>query len=411
MGLRRLYKDIKEGVGYIYYTRVFTPRKVRSMREQARIHVIFVITELGMWKTERLYLEMKKHPRFAPVIRVLPYALSKHVGKEVAEYFEKKGYDYEFVAADERLQSSFKADIIFYSKPYSWEYERLHTLQKNKDALFAYVSYGFHNVLSGFVCNQPLHNYCWQYYFENETCAQEVSKLMRNKGRNVRITGIPMMDDFTQPASSYRDLWKKQESRKKRIIWAPHHSVSSENKYLRYSTFLEYAGFMLELAQKYKEQVQFLFKPHPRLLLSLYELWGKERTDAYYAQWDAMENAQMELGQYIDFFMTSDAMIHDCSSFSIEYLYARKPVMFLRRGEEGNQGTGLNSFSKQAYGLHYMADSKQDIEHFIQDVVICGNDEKKEERQAFYAQNLIPTNGCTACQNILEAILGEDGKN
>lgn len=410
MGLRRLYKDIRGRIGYLYYTRIFTPYKVKQIRKKARIDVIFVITELGMWKTERLYLQMREHPRFNPMIRVMSNVENKLVVKDVLTYLEKKGYEYKYVEPNERLQKYGKADVIFYSKPYLWEFEKLHTFLKNKYALLAYVSYGFHNIKTDFICNQPLHNYCWQYYFENQPCAQDLSLIMENKGRNIKVTGVPMMDDFLLPRSSYRDLWKKQNRKKKRMIWAPHYSFSASNDHLRYSTFMEYASEMLGLAEKYKDHVQFLFKPHPLLLSKLYEFWGKERTDTYYAQWASMENTQIELGQYIDFFMTSDAMIHDCSSFTIEYLYACKPVMHLKRGAEGNQGENLNCFAKRAYELHYIGENKQDIEAFIQEVVISGNDVKKEERQAFYNEYLLPPNGKTACQNIIDAILGKEAE-
>lgn len=394
----------KGRIGFIYYTRVFTPVKAFLIRRKKQINVIFAITELGVWKTEELYLQMKKHPRFNPVLRVLPTWENRQAQGEVTAYLVEKGYEYEVVCPDEPLQKDFKADIIFYQKPYLWVYAPLHTFLHNKNALFCYVSYGYHNIVNDYICNQPLHNYAWQYYFENEACAQETALVMANKGKNIKITGVPMTDAFLLPLSSYKNKWKQQSADKKKIIWAPHFSFASD--VFNYSTFLRYADFMLEIAQKYVSQVQFLFKPHPLLMPHLYDFWGKEKTDAYYAQWLSMENTQMELGQYVDFFMTSDAMIHDCGSFTNEYIYTHNPVMYLNREGTDSHDSNLNSFAKQAYHLHYMGNNEQDIEDFIVNV-INGQDEMAAERQAYYDKYLLPHNGQTACQNIIDAIWGE----
>ena len=46
------------------------PQKIRNVRKKDKIKVLFVLTELGPWKTEILYLTMLKHPRFEPIIGV-----------------------------------------------------------------------------------------------------------------------------------------------------------------------------------------------------------------------------------------------------------------------------------------------------------------------------------------------------
>lgn len=90
---------------------------------------------------------------------------------------------------------------------------------------------------------------------------------------------------------------------------------------------------MVTFAQKYKDKVQIVFKPHPMLYRTLCEHseWGKERTDAYYSMWNNMSNTQLEEGDYTELFMQSDAMIHDCGSFILEYLAVDKPCMFLKK--------------------------------------------------------------------------------
>ena len=96
-------------------------------------------------------------------------------------------------------------------------------------------------------------------------------------------------------------------------------------------------------------------------------------------------------------------MIHDCSSFTIEYHYTQNPVMFLTRntGAENSR----NEFAQKAYNLHYIGTTNEQIEKFIKDV-INGIDPLKMERTKFYKECLVPPYGKKACENIINAILG-----
>ena len=40
------------------------------MRQKPKIKMLFVISEISIWKTESLYCEMLKHPRFEPILGV-----------------------------------------------------------------------------------------------------------------------------------------------------------------------------------------------------------------------------------------------------------------------------------------------------------------------------------------------------
>lgn len=155
--------------------------------------------------------------------------------------------------------------------------------------------------------------------------------------------------------------------------------------------------------QNIKNDIQIVFKPHPLLLTKLYNIWGKEKTDHYYSQWEKGDNTQIALGDYVPLFLYSDAMIHDCGSFTVEYLYTKKPVMYLVKDE--HHADDLNEFGKKAFDLHYKGRCVEDVENFIKDV-IAGRDEKKNEREIFYQDYLLPPDGNTASDNIIKAILG-----
>ena len=132
--------------------------------------------------------------------------------------------------------------------------------------------------------------------------------------------------------------------------------------------------------------------------------WGKQKTDAYYEAWATQHNTQLETGGYIDLFMTSDAMIHDSGSFCVEYHYTKNPVMYMAKNFE-EQVSVKGDFGQLAMRLHYVGSNQSDIIRFIDDVVQNGNDSMKEHRNDFYNQYLLPPNGKTVAENIIEVLL------
>ena len=151
------------------------------MRRKPVINVIFVIAELGMWKTENLYQAMLTHPRFNPVLRVVPTPENQKAQQEVVEYLNRKGYNYRAIDEHTPLQEGFQTDIIFYQKPYHFSYYKPQRFDQNLNTLFCYLHYGAHDYVSNLTANSILHNIAWQYYCENKSCAEDIAKLMDNK--------------------------------------------------------------------------------------------------------------------------------------------------------------------------------------------------------------------------------------
>ena len=223
--------------------------------------------------------------------------------------------------------------------------------------------------------------------------------------RNSRITGSSKADAFLQRAQAGpTSPWKPQAAPRppKRIIWAPHHSIGGGS--LAYSNFLAVADDFLALALRMAGTVQFAFKPHPLLRTTLYahKEWGPERTDAYYRTWSEAPNLQFEDGDYVDLFLTSDALIHDCGSFTAEYLMTRRPVLYLAKQ---HHDATLNGFGIEAFALHYQGSTMADVERFLTDTVLGGADPLAPQREAFFRTHLTPPDGRTAAENMIHEIL------
>ena len=394
----------------------------RPIRRNGRIRALFIIHDLASWKSELLYREMLRHPSFEPLICVTA-SREEDDTAAIRRYLDERGYGYGTLGRTGSLRRAFNPDIIFYQKPYDRLLPHRMEFRRNLYALSCYVNYAFHSIDEPWVYDSSIFENSWQVYFENDAAAVGYRRQMGPLARNLRITGLPMMDELNMPSECFVDPWKPQPGPRKRVIIAPHYSIG--DCYTHQSTFLEYFDFLPELAQRYADTVQFAFKPHPLLRERLYALWGRERTDGYYEQWDRMPNAQLFEGRYIDLFKYSDAMVHDCVSFAIEYHYTRNPVLFLCREGEDLEST-LNTFALEARQLHYRAHSSEDIVRFI-DELLLGNDPLRSAREAFYRTELLPPGAgqeaadpdaagdgseaaagavrSTAAENIIDAIL------
>ena len=188
-----------------------------------------------------------------------------------------------------------------------------------------------------------------------------------------------------------------------KIIWAPHHSILKDDT-LDYSNFLNIAEDMLNIASKYKDYIQIAFKPHPHLKRKLYKMqgWGIEKTNQYYLKWNELPNTILVEGDYIDLFMTSDAMIHDCSSFSVEYLYVNKPVLYLTKN---NHLDFLCNFGEMAFNMHYKGSTVGDVEKFLKNVVLDGCDSMKMQRNMFMIKYLLPSHGINVAENMFNEVV------
>lgn len=384
-----------------------------NLKGKEKIRCVYFALFESVWKYDSVFKLMLQHPRFDPIILVCPIV---NYGKEsmlrqmdeAYNAYKMKGYPVIKAYNEESnsyvdVRKELKPDLIVYTNPYKGLIDSRYYITNYFDILSFYVHYGFNSVTEwDLLYKQLLTNVVWRYYVESPLHLGYVKDHSYNKGQNCVITGYPGVEEFMDKNYMIKvNPWKIKARNVKRIIWAPHHTI--ENKgIIRFSTFLRYADYMLDLAKCFNEQAQFAFKPHPVLKDKLYKYWGKEKTDSYYKQWESQPNTILAEGEYLDLFLTSDAMIHDSGSFLIEYLYVRKPVMRLMNGD--NIEITLNSFAKKCLDVYYKGFNEEDIEKFINNV-IKGVDPLCEKREKHYNEYLQPYNGKLPSQNIIENIL------
>lgn len=385
---------------------------VWRLRHKTQINVVFIASSLSMWRYQNLYELLAKHPRFNVSILILPFKpYTKEQQKtdvdKLVDFFTNKGCSCTLGVLDDDahidLRNGLKPDILFYPQPYGGNFDPDFDSMNFFDKLICYYPYAFWRNKDWWSYDLPFHNKAWKLFYSTELHRKDAQEYAFNKGRNVEVVGYPNADNFL--FRKHQDVWKPQDKSKKRIIWAPHFTIFSGG-FITQSNFLWMADLMLEIAEKYSERIQFVFKPHPRLFSELckHEKWGEEKAKQYYAKWEERENTQLESGEFVDLFMTSDAMIHDSGSFCVEYHYSGNPVMYIANNFE-EQVADMAEFGQLAMRQHYVGQNEEDIVRFIEDVVLVGNDPMKEGREEFVRQHLIPPHGKTVAQNTMDVLL------
>lgn len=354
---------------------------IEEKKGKKKIKVVFLAIHKSVWKVDPVFKKMLDDPLFEPIILVCPYTVYGEERmwedmKDTYEYFDEKGYPtISSYNKDENRWLSLediKPDIVFFTNPHN-----LTRKEYYEDAylnyLSCYVPYytdiaSNYNLESSY--NQIFHNAVWKIFMDSKYSYNRALKNSANKGKNLVLSGNLMQEIFYEVLQgNIKNIWKEQKSIKKKIIYAPHQSILLENN-LHLSTFLKNGETIKQLAIKYRESVQWAFKPHPLLKSKLYlhPDWGVEKTNEYYDFWENNSYTQLEEGEYVELFSTSDAMIHDSGSFIYEYLLVEKLCGYLYFNGE-NQLKAINSYGKELLKKYKILCNEEDIENFIKNVI------------------------------------------
>lgn len=360
---------------------------------------MFFVLYDNMWKCDGLFRLLMSSERFSPFIVSCPspyhpkeFSMSNQTRLE--SFFKAKGFPYyngyNFDSEEWFDIKAFEPDIIFYQQPYNAGYKGFKIEALWKRCLFGYIPYTYELEDNPNMVNNLLMNIAWKVFLPSTFEVEKQRAYLLTNGENLIATGSPLGDILVQDVPVNNNPWKVKDKSLKRVIWAPHHSIL-EDDMLHYSNFLEIAEQMLDVVQHYEDKIQFAFKPHPVLKRKLYIIngWGIKKTDEYYKKWAELPNTTLVEGEYVDLFKSSDAMIHDCSTFTAEYLFTKKPVMFIARE---NHTSCFNEFGRACYNMHYIGRGINDVVQFLQQIVLKGDDYKKNERESFFVNSLYSSN-------------------
>ena len=401
----------------IYYRSLrayyFLPHRriLHKIRKEDSVNVFFLISSLPMWRLQSLYDLLVKDSRYNLSIILLPFDTfsteeQRSCMTELRDYFDIREITYIDVSKEEISAKRWKEmnpQIIFYQQMYSTIYHSHFSLVNNLNKLICYLPYGIITIKGDWIYNTKFTNLAWRLFYPTELHVDYAKSHSFNHAKNVRAVGEP-------DAALFMEEGRKtvcSDDHIKRVVWAPHYSVV-EGGMLHRASFLWLADEMQRLVKEYDGKVFFILKPHPRLISTLYSLpeWGKEKTDAYFESWSKGSNTELVTGQYIDIFKSSDAMIHDCGSFTAEYLYTGNPVMFIS-SDFNHVYEGLDYFGTKCLDLHYHGSDKKDIVYFLDNVVLKNEDPMEEKRKLFRDGYLMQNGSCSVGKAIYDTITSD----
>lgn len=375
------YQQIQRG----YEKKVLYIKK--QVKESHQLKVAFIVIFESVFPARPIFEKMLQDKMFDPYI-IVSADVQRGIDHQLRTYhdslqfFKKKyhervipGYDEEW---DLFLELKDDYPIVFFANPYSKMAHPYHEISYflNRNVLTLYVNYGFAAIKYGRTIMQlDFYNYIWKVFLDSEINRKDLKKYQPIKARNAVVTSYIKMDELA-------DI-KIEKRIRKRILICPHHTVLGW-KSLDISNFLKYADFFIDLPQCYPT-IDFIFRPHPLLFNNLVSnnIWTEKEVEDYLQRMLLNPNVSYDTsGDYFETFMNSDGMIHDCSSFIGEYLFTEKPCCYMLKDQAQIEDVFL-PMGKMCMSNYYKAFTKEDIQSFIDEVIIKGIDPLKKEREHF----------------------------
>ena len=393
-------------------TRVFKI-SAQALRRKDKIKVGFVLYDSSMWCGDDLYNLFALDERFEPTIFLCVRdgsSKNERLQKDFLQgikLFESHGLNF---VAPEKLSAPVPAqDVLIFLTPYFWRVlSDFSPLKLTPKTLMTYIPYSFGiSVRAKAHYNTQIFHVAWKIFISSLIDMQITEKYCTVGVPRGLYSGYPRLDIFFEKETHFHFEWKMARPDAKKIIWAPHHSVTEDS--VRCSTFRWNYQFMYEFAKAHPE-ISWIVKPHPNL--SYRAVRGGifpsiKAFEEYMQKWNDLPNAQVYTGAYYQaIFATSDGMIHDSVSFVAEYQCVDKPMIYLTRETQN-----YNELGKEILSVSYCVDGKDldGIAAMIQRVFIEGDDYKAAVRKEVFDKylNYPKTNGMLASEFIYKSIADE----
>lgn len=409
---KRLMDEIYSLKNEVYINRI--NQNISLLRTRCangkKVNVVFILPAM-MFVYKELYSLFDNDSNFNVSIVLVPHTLNN--GKIISSVAKDKFYQifahlkeqnfnviegYDFESGQTINIEEISPDIVFYVLPYMRLYpETLKINNLPQNILFAYIPYGefIENTLEDNLFNFGWNEKIWKIFCSSQSYLINAADKSKIGSSNVFVAGSARMDSLINYKPSeydYNWIYPKEEN-KKRIIWAPHHTLSrpSIDENVTYSTFDKNYKFFYEYARD-NPNIEWVVRPHPLLKEVLNEVKTNMKIDGiatddfaddYFFKWDSLPNARVhEEIDYMDLFANADALITDCVSFKAEFLYANKPGLILTRDNYEKDEFKSNIYS--AWYVENGADFDK-IKEFIEDVVVGENDYLKEKREEIFS--------------------------
>lgn len=290
--------------------------------------------------------------------------LKEQYKRTKAFFVEKYGAEYVIDGYNEItgqfIDNSGQFDVIYCANPYDSMVNEVHGVQylSTKNVLPIYINYGYtiskwHYVSVETNIEMSLF---YKYYVDSTYTQKQIKKYQLAKGKNTVLVGYAKLDSLI--------VKHKNKITRLKVLISPHHTIDNQAKTLYLSNFLIYYNLIIELPDLFPD-IDFVFRPHPLLFINLINQhkWSKEMVEKYKSKLSEKNIQYSYGGDYLHLFNECDAIIHDCGSFMVEWLYTGKPCCYVVRGEHVRKQ--LDLLGNKALDYHTLAYNRNDIISFI----------------------------------------------
>lgn len=380
----------------------------RLERTNRKIKVVFLVHNIATWDSlASVYERMCKDDQIKVMIVTIPRRFPGETQfgheEENHNFFEIRKIPHLRFSrpnAYENLQilKYINPNAIFRQSPWETDIPEIYSTASLSFTNIFYVPYYGFNLVDNFTANpnerdfqadSHFHHNCAQIFCESEITKRMMSKKNIRGGDNFIVTGHPklekLLDSSNKPKWPIINVYTK---RKKRIIWAPHHSFTGSG-WLSFGLFKEVYMDMLALA-KSKDDIEIVLKPHPALFSNIvkHDLVTRQALDEFLKEWNSLPHTTIvEGGDYGPLMAASDIMLTDGISFLAEYLmFWEKPLIFLRNPSH----SPFNEIGKLVEKATYIVENIQEIQILLEKLDQNDYDNKHREIRKKVAEQLMP---------------------
>ena len=340
---------------------------------QYKIHVVF-FAELGQkWDAMNSVYEAFENREdcdvkvvLTPIFRKVKLNGETKTNVIYEDYLTELGIN--FLHFKEYDISKHLPDMAFISNPY--ESTTLKDFWPENIAKFSKLVYlpyftavSYDEKLTYSIARMPVSRYSWRIIIQSNELKRMYEQTFNNKKENVLVSELPKWDELFKVINGKikkDDKLKSISKTKKVFLWNTHYTIGS-NK----STLLTYGQKILNHFKE-RDDVFLIWRPHP-MTETIFEMYTPEYLPLWKEMKEIAENTNNisidNNPSYKNSLYFSAALISDYSSLIAEYLFVRKPILFLK--DEKTENFLKNRKFLIPLNKLEQANSFEDIKNFI----------------------------------------------
>lgn len=368
-----------------------------------QIHVLFLTQEVSCWPSlESVFRAARENADYVATLVYTPF-FHENFSQQTDYYDAYHAMGIPAVRHNEYDLRADSPDVVFIIKPYAQIPERYHTDQLEKVIpRLVYIPYGMEIttdlILYGF--QFYAHYRAWRHCAYGPIVKEYGTRYGYRAGENIAVWGHPKADHFRDPEANRAHIppeWVARIKGRKTILWTPHHLIDLSQTGT--GTWLIWGERILEMAEK-RTDLFFILRPHPMMMGALVNsgTMTQAQADRLRQRIDQAENILWDTNSsYHAAFDAADAIITDGTTFCVEFLYTKKPILLTPRNMEGFY------LYREMMDSYYIVREAADIRGFM-DMVARGEDPLEEKRLAMFRRHFFVPEHCTVGEHIMRQV-------